>query len=165
MGIIDRCEDMIHGWKEPKPDIDDIIEMITSYETQLEKFALKYERFAVLGVSIKVPEELYQIANHYLDGMRDSQKRLSKALHTNLYRRDYFLAEADTLIAKDKIRVNLCSHDAYGIDTVRNPMWSVYWNIERHDTVVKEFKKLGFKTGDSIGIDIDSEDTPTVYRL
>ena len=165
MNIIDKCEDIIHGCKESKPGIDDVIEMITSYETELEKFALKYERFAILGLSIKVPEELYQIANHYLDEMPDLQAKLSKALHSNLYKRDYFLAEADTLIAKNKIRVNLGSHDAYGIDTVRNPIWSVYWNIERQDNVVNEFQRLGFKTGDSIGIDIDSEETPTVYRL
>jgi hypothetical protein len=165
MNIIDKCEDTILGRKETKPGIDDVFEMITSYETELEKFALKYERFAILGLSIKVPEELYQIANHYLDEMPDLQAKLSKFLHSNLYKRDYFLAEADTLIAKNKIRVNLCSHDAYGIDTVRNPMWTVYWNMERHDRVVKEFKRLGFKTGDSIGIDIDSEETPTVFRL
>jgi len=44
-------------------------------------------------------------------------------------------------------------------------MWSVYWHMQKHDEVVKEFRRLGFKTGDSIGIDIDSEENPTVFRL
>ena len=108
--------------------------------------------------------ELFQIANHYLDDTPDLQSELSKALHDNLYKIDIFLLEADTLISKDKLRINLCSHDAYGIDTVRNPMWSVYWGVEKHDTVVKAFKKLGFKTGDTIGIDIGADDRPTIYR-
>jgi hypothetical protein len=165
LSIIDKCEDMVHGCEGPQPGIEDIIGMIESYEQELEEFALRHERFAVLGLSIRVPEELYQIANHYLEEQSELQKRLSKVLHNDLYKRDYFLSEADTIIAKDKIRVNLGSHDAYGIATVRNPLWSVYWYIEKHDEIVKEFKRLGFKTGDTIGIDIGSEERPTVYRL
>jgi hypothetical protein len=30
--------------------------------------------------------------------------------------------------------------------------------------VVREFKRLGFKTGDTIGIDIGADDHPIVYR-
>lgn len=165
MRVIDKCEDMVHGCEGPKPGIKDVIEMITSYEAELEAFALRQEKFAVLGLSIQVPEELYQIANHYLEETPELQKQLSRVLHNNLYIRDFFLSEADTIIAKDKIRVNLRSHDAYGIATVRNPLWSVYWYIERHDRIVREFKRLGFKTGDTIGIDIDSEEKPTLYRL
>ena len=164
MSIIDQCENMVHGWESPKTTIEDIIEIIDAYEAELEDFALTHERFAVLGLSIHVPEELYQIANHYLDDTPELQKRLSRALHNNLYKRDYFISEADTLIAKDKIRVNLGSHDAYGIDTVRNPLWSVFWYQERHDQVVREFKRLGFKTGDSVAIDIGLEEKPTLYR-
>ena len=119
----------------------------------------------MLGLSIQEPEELYQIANHYLDDFPDLQSRLSKALHDNLYQIDYFLSEADTLLAKDKFRVNLCGHDAYGIETVRNPMWSVYWQMDRHDQMVSEFIRLGFKTGDTVGIEIDSDEKPIVYRL
>ena len=165
MNIIEKCEDMIQGCKGQKPNIEALIEMIDIHEQGLVEFALKYERFAVLGLSIKVPEDLFQMANHYIDEIPESQKQLSKALHQNLYKRDYFLSEADTLIAKDKIRINLGSHDAYGIDTVRNPLWSVYWYIEKHDQIVHEFRRLGFKTGDLLGIDIDSEEIPTVYRL
>jgi len=165
LGIIDKCEDMVHGCEGPQPGIEDIIGMIESYEQELKEFALRHERFAVLGLSIRVPEELYQIANHYLEEQSDLQKRLSKVLHNDLYKRDYFLSEADTIIAKDKIRVNLGSHDAYGIATVRNPLWSAYWHIEKHDKIVREFQRLGFKTGDTIGIDIGSEERPTVYRL
>ena len=165
MSIIDKCENMVHGWETPKTNVEDIIETVTAYEAELEDFALTHERFAVLGLSIQVPEELFQIANHYLDDTPELQKQLSRVLHNNLYKRDYFLYEADTLIAKDKIRVNLGSHDAYGIDTVRNPLWSVYWYLERQDKVVQEFKRLGFKTGDTVAIDIDNEEKPTLYRL
>ena len=165
MSIIDECENLVHGWENPKTEIEDILGIIYNYESELEDFALTHERFAVLGLSIQVPEELFQISNHYLDDTPELQKQLSRVLHNNIYKRDYFLAEADTLIAKDKIRVNLGSHDAYGIDTVRNPLWSVYWYLERHDTVVQEFRRLGFKTGDSVAIDIDLQEKPTLYRL
>ncbi|UCE54076.1 MAG: hypothetical protein JSV31_01135 [Desulfobacterales bacterium] len=163
--IIGKCEDLVLGDEESKPTIADILEIITNYQTKLEDFALKNQRFCILGLSIQEPEELYQIANHYLDDFPDLQQQLSKALHDNLYRIDYFLSEADTLIAKDKFRVNLCGHDAYGIDTVRNPMWSVYWYMDKHDKMVKEFKRLGFRAGDTIGIEIDSDEKPFVYRL
>ncbi|MBW2605158.1 MAG: hypothetical protein JRE28_12745 [Deltaproteobacteria bacterium] len=164
INIISQCEDLVQECKGPKPDINDIIAGIKAYEKELESFALRHQRFAVLGLAIQDPSDLYQIANHYLDDSPELQKALSKALYKNLYKIDIFLAEADTLIAKNKFRINLCSHDAYGIDTVRNPLWSAYWHIGRHDEVVKEFLRLGFKTGDTIGIDIDAEGRPTVYR-
>ncbi len=165
MSIIDKCEDMVHGCEGPPPSMEDILDMIATYEEELEDFALKHQRFAVLGLSIRVPEALSQIANHYLDETPELQKDLSRALHDNMYKRDYFLSEADTLIAKDMLRLNLRSHDAYGIDTVRNPLWNVYWYAERHEQIVRKFNRLGFRTGDTIGIDIDPEDKPTVYRL
>jgi hypothetical protein len=163
--IIGKCEDLVWGNKNSKPTLDDILEIITRYQADLEDFALKHQRFGVLGLSIQEPEELFQIANHYLDDFPDLQSQLSKALHDNVYKIDYFLSEADTLLAKDKFRVNLCGHDAYGIDTVRNPMWSVYWYMDKHAETVKAFKKLGFKTGDTVGIEIDSDEKPIVYRL
>jgi hypothetical protein len=165
MEIIGICEDLVFGDQAAKPTIEDILVIITAYQTELEDFALRHHRFGILGLSIQEPEELYQIANHYLDDFPDLQAILSKALNDNLYKIDYFLSEADTLLAKDKFRVNLCGHDAYGIDTVRNPLWSVYWHMDKHDKRVKEFKRLGFITGDTIGIEIDSDEKPIVYRL
>lgn len=162
--IISQCENFIGQNKVSTLDINDIIFSIKAYEDELESFALRHQRFAVLGFSIQDSSELYQIANHYLEDSPELQKKLSKALHTNLYKIDIFLAEADTLIAKDKFRINLCSHDAYGIDTVRNPLWSAYWHVDRHDEVVKEFSRLGFKTGDTIAIQIDAEDRPIISR-
>jgi hypothetical protein len=164
INIISQCEDLLQECKDGKPDINDIISSIQAYERGLESFALRHQRFAVLGFSIQDTGDLYQIASHYLDDSPELQKELSQVLHNFLYKIDIFLAEADTLIAKDKFRINLCSHDAYGIDSVRNPLWSVYWHIDRHDSVVKEFLRLGFKTGDTIGIDIDAEGHPIVYR-
>lgn len=163
--IIGSCEDLVLGDEKNRPTIDSILEIVTAYQTDLEHFALKHQRFGILGLSIQEPEELYQIANHYLDDFPELQSKLAKALHDNLYKIDYFLSESDTLLAKDKFRVNLCGHDAYGIDTVRNPMWSVYWHMDKHDLMVKEFKRLGFKTGDTVGIEIDSDEKPIVYRL
>ncbi|UCD82130.1 MAG: hypothetical protein JSW26_12100 [Desulfobacterales bacterium] len=165
MKVIGKCEEFVLGNEDPRPSIEDILDIITAYQAELEEFALQHQRFCVLGLSIQEPEELYQIANHYLDDYPEMQAKLSQALHDNLYEIDYFLSETDTLIAKDKIRINLCGHDAYGIDTVRNPMWSVYWPMDKHDNIVKEFKKRGFKTGDIIGIEIDSDEKPIVYRL
>ncbi|GEM_PF-195632 len=163
--VISMCEDMVHGWGDPKPDIEDILGVISSYEAGLEYFALRCQRYGVLGLCIQVPKDLVQIANHYLDDTPELQARLSNALNENQYQIDYFLSEADTLIAQEKIRINLCTHDAYGIDTVRTPLWSVYWRADRHDAVVREFRRLGFKTGDWVGIDIGAEERPIIYRL
>ena len=165
MGIIDQCENIIMGDQNTNPHIKDALEIIAAQEADFENFALRHERFAILGLSIEAPGDLYQIANHYLDEIPDLQTPLRKALYNNLYQRDYFLSEADTLIARDDIHVNLGSHDAYGIATVRNPVWSVYWQQNRDESVVGRFQNLGFKTGDCIGIDIDMDEKPTIYRL
>ena len=165
INVISMCEDMILGCEGPAPSVEDIIRTITDYEQELENFTLRYERFGVLGLSIEVPEDLNQVANHYLDDTPELQKKLSQALHANAYKTDFFLSEADTLIVKQNIMVNMFSHNAYGIDTVRNPLWSVYWFAERDKEVVKKFRALGFRTGDFVGIDIDSEEKPTIYRL
>ncbi len=165
LSVINKCEEFVLGREESKPTLEEILEIVTLYQEELEAFALKHHRFCVLGLSIQEPEELYQIANHYLDDYPEMQAGLSRALHDNLYKIDYFLSETDTLIAKDKFRLNLCGHDAYGIDTVRNPMWSVFWHMDKHEKMVKQFKKLGFKTGDIVGIEIDSDEKPIVFRL
>ena len=165
INLISQCEDMVLGCQGPKPQIEDLIATVKAYESQMERFALRHQRYAVLGLSIQEAEDLYQIASHYLDETPDLQAQLSKALHDNVYHVDIFLAEADTLIAKDKVRINLGSHDAYGIDTVRNPLWSAYWHLDKHDVMVQEFSKLGFITGDTVGIEVDAEEKPTIYRL
>ena len=165
LNVINKCEEFVLGTGNSKPTLEEILEIITLYQAELEAFALKHHRFCVLGLSIQEPEELYQIANHYLDDYPEMQTKLSRALHDNLYKIDYFLSETDTLIAKDKFRLNLCGHDAYGIDTVRNPMWSVYWHMDRHEKMVKHFNKSRFQTGDIVGIEIDSDEKPIVYRL
>ena len=165
LNVIHKCEEFVLGSGDSKPTLEEILEIITFYQAELEAFALKHHRFCVLGLSIQEPEELYQIANHYLDDYPEMQTKLSRALHDNLYKIDYFLSETDTLIAKDKFRLNLCGHDAYGIDTVRNPMWSVYWHMDKHEKMVKQFNKSRFQTGDIVGIEIDSDEKPIVYRL
>ena len=121
--IISRCEDMVLDSDAAAGDMEGVLEVIEEYERAMETFALQHERFAVLGLQVRPPHDLYQIANHYLDDTPELQKRLSRAIDRNMYRIDHFLSEADTLIGKDKIRVKLCTHDAYGIDTVRNPLW------------------------------------------
>lgn len=163
--VIAKCEEIVAANRASENDLAEVLAIIADYENELTDFAMRHQRFCILGLSIQEPEELYQVANHYLDGMPDLQEKLSKALHNNLYQIDIFMTEADTLIAKDKFRVNLCGHDAYGIDTVRNPMWTIYWSADKHEQVVKEFHRIGFKTGDSVGIDIDDDGIPTVIRL
>jgi hypothetical protein len=37
--------------------------------------------------------------------------------------------------------------------------------MDKHDKIVKEFMRLGFKTGDTVGIEINSDEEPIVYRL
>jgi hypothetical protein len=162
--IINICEEMLSGKAGPTPGLQDIVAIIRAHELALEAFALTHHRFAVLDLAEHVPEELYHVANHYLEEMPDMQKQISAVLYENLYRCDMFLAEADTLLSKDRIRINLCSHDAYGIDTVRNPLWSVYWHGGNHLQIVKAFRRMGFKTGDTIAIEIDAEEKPMVFR-
>jgi hypothetical protein len=164
LAMISKCEDLLNQTR-PTTDLSEILSCIECFQNDLRRFAMRYQRFAILGLSIDPPEDLFQIANHYLDEMPQLQEQIAKALHNNQYHIDTFLAEADTLIAKDKFRINLCGHDAYGIDTVRNPIWVVYWSVANHARMIKTFQKIGFKTGDSVGIDIDSDGIPTVYRL
>jgi hypothetical protein len=163
--VISACEDLLLGTGEKPVTLDDIISIINAYEKEMEEFAVTQERFGVIGLSIRDPKELYQVANHYLDEKPELQEKLSAALRQNLYRIDYFLAEADTLLAKDRFRINLCSHDAYGVDTLRNPLWNIYWYMERHEQVVAEFLHRGFRTGDTVGIDVGQDLKPTVYRM
>ncbi len=165
LNVIAKCEEIVLGGVDPKKGLKDAIKVIRSFQEELETFAMRNERFAILGMSIKEPEELYQIANHYLDDFPELQKEIAKELTNNLYQIDFFLSEADTLIAKDRFRVNLCSHDAYGIDTVRNPMWNVFWHADKHEAFTTRFKELGFSTGDTVGIFINKDEIPTVYRL
>ena len=162
--LISRCEDMLLGCEGVRPGIEDLLRTVGDYEADMERFALRHQRFAVLGISIQDAEELFQIARHYLDETPELHAQMSAALNQLLYQIDIFIAEADTMIAKDRLRINLGSHDAYGIDTVRNPVWSVYWHQEKHEAMVREFARLGFKTGDSVGIEIDAEGVPTIFR-
>jgi hypothetical protein len=163
--VISRCEDMVLGDGASMEGLADVLDLISDYEDEMVRFALQYERFGVLGLSIEVPEDLYQVANHYLDDTPELQEQLSAALYQDLYQVDQFLSEADTLIAQDKFRRNLCSHDAYGIDTVRNPLWSVCWRSEHHQQVLDTFRRIGYRTGDYVGIDVDEDEIPTVFRL
>ena len=163
--MISRCEALVLNESEPPSEINSVLDEIHRHEQDMEQFALGNRRFAILGLSIQPPAEIYQIANHYLDDTPGLQQQLSKALYNHHYVVDAFLAEADTLIAKDKFRINLCGHDAYGIDTVRNPIWSVFWSVANHGIVLRQLRQIGFKTGDAVGIDIDNDGKPTLYRL
>lgn len=165
LDVISECENIVHESGKDKPTIENVIKIISDYEAGLGKFALQHERYCVMCLSVKSSEELYQIAHNYLDETPELQKKLSKAINSNSYQIDYFLSEADTLIVKDMINIKICSHDAYGIDCIRNPLWTVYWYVEKHEQTVKNFRNLGFKTGDRVGIYINSKEKPTVYRL
>jgi hypothetical protein len=165
MNVVSKCEELVDECKAGRPGIAAVVDLIIDFEKDMGSFAMRHQRYAVLLISGQDPDDLYQIANHYLDEIPEMQSQLSKALHRNLYNIDIFLSEADTLITKDRFRVQLCSHDAYGINTVRNPLWTVYWNKDRHIDILSEFKRVGFKTGDTIGIDIDQDQNPTVIRI
>jgi hypothetical protein len=165
MEVIGVCEEMLAGKTPPAEALPVALELVHRYEEELIAFALAHQRFAVIDLAEHIPEELYHMANHYLEELPDEQKALSAALYRNLYQCDMFLAESDTMICKDRIRVNLSSHDAYGINTVRNPLWTVFWHGGRHEQVVKEIRQRGFRTGDTIAIEIDAEEKPLVFRL
>lgn len=162
--LIGLCENLVQEAGD-QFDVSAPLQRIEDYEREMEEFALRHERFGVLGLCILVPNELFQIANHYLDDYPEAQQKFSKALFRNQYRIDQFLSEADTLIAREAFRRNLCSHDAYGINTVRNPIWSAYWHTDRHDEVVKQFRQMGYRTGDYVGLEVGEADRPTVFRF
>ncbi len=163
--IIERSEEWLKNGDEGKNTFEDVLRLISDYEAELESFALKFERFGVLGLKIRVPEDLFQKTNHCLDAKPKQQQILSDALYQNQYKIDYFLSEADTVIAKDRLRLNMCTHTAYGVDTVRNPLWFIHWTPDHHDEIVGKFKKLGFKTRDLVGIEINPGEKPLIYRL
>lgn len=165
LNIIGHCEEIVFEDADPQRKLTDILAYIADYEARLETFALRHQRFGVLGLRIRVPEELQQIVNHYLDDIPEVQSRISQALRANQYKIDYFLSEADTLVAKNRLRVNICTHDAYGVETVRNPLWFCYWMAGRHDAMVRRLRKAGFKTGDTIAIEIDAKEKPALRRL
>ncbi|MDL2320809.1 hypothetical protein LJC47_00465 [Desulfosarcina sp. OttesenSCG-928-B08] len=167
--VISLCEVALEQMESGSADIsrivDPILERIREYEASMENFALSHQRYAILRLSVQDPVELFQIASHYLEDFPEQQKQVSRVLHNNLYQIDIFISEADTLIARDQFHLNLCSHDAYGIDTVRNPVWTAYWHADRHEEMVRAFRQAGFKTDDTVGISIDADDKPTVHRL
>jgi hypothetical protein len=165
LDVIGLCEDMVLGGADPVPTMDDVVDFIANFEYQLEQFALSNPQFAILGLSVGVPEDLFQVANHYLNETPKRQELLSETLRQNAYRIDEFIAVSDTLITMDRYRLNLCTHDAYGIDTVRTPLWNAYWSVERHNRVVRDFSALGFTTGETVGIDIGPDEKPLIYRL
>lgn len=165
LDLIELAEEVVHSGRDHQATMNDILDMVKAYEEAMMQFALRHDRFAVLGLCIMVPDELFQLANHYLVEYPELQGNISKTLYTDLYKVDQFLAEADTLIAKDVFRRSLCSHDAYGINTVRNPVWSAYWKLSRHREVTNRFKKLGFQTGDYVGVEVGEEEKPTVFLI
>lgn len=165
LNIIGHCEEIVFDGADPQRKLADILAYIADYEDRLESFALRHQRFGVMGLRIRLSEELQQTVNHYLDDIPDVQARISQALRANQYQIDYFLSEADTLVAKNRLRVNICTHDAYGVETVRNPLWFCYWMAERHDQMVWRLRRAGFKTGDTIAIEIDANEKPALRRL
>lgn len=165
LDLITLCEEIVHSGRDHKVAMKNILDMVSDFEQAMMGFALRHERFAVLGLCIIVPDDLFQVATHYLADYPELQEEFSRALYKDLYKVDQFLAEADTLIAKDAFRRNLCSHDAYGINTVSNPVWSAYWKQSRHREVVGRFQKLGYKTGDYVGIEVDEGDKPIVFLI
>ena len=165
LDIIGKCEEVVIEGRAPEIVMKEIYDFVAAYEAELEEFALRYERFAVLGLTIQPPDDLFQAANHYLDDLPEYQKKLLAVLRNNMYKVDEFIAESDTLMAKNKYRLNFATHDAYGVDTVRTPIWNVYWNVDKHDKRVRDFKRLGFKTGDFACVEIDADEKPVVYRL
>lgn len=165
MQVIHQCEELVLGSSRVPEHINSLLEVIHSYERNLEHFALSNRRFAILGFSIEPSAELYQIANHYLDETPELQQQLTKALYNHQYIQDAFIAEADTLITRDEFHINLCGHDAYGIDTVRYPIWSIFWSEANQDEILKNLRRVGFKSGDTVGIDIGVDEKPTLYRL
>ncbi|MFP4032545.1 MAG: hypothetical protein ACLFRG_10815 [Desulfococcaceae bacterium] len=165
LDVISLCEDVVQGWSDPSPTLEDILGLVNDFKERMETFAMRNERFGVLGLSVETPVELYQIAGNYLQDTPEWQKELSAALQSLHFHIDCFLAETDTLIAKEHIEIAMCTHDAYGIDTLRNPLWSVYWKAERHDRVLRRLREIGFRTGDTVGVEIDAQEKPVLHRL
>ena len=163
--ILAMSSELLREQERVEEKFGKILKVIEEYEQELEQFSLKYQYYAVLGLKIRIPDELFHKASHCLNELPDYQARLTQVLLENQYQIDYFLSEADTILAKDRLHLNLCTHAAYGVDSVRNPLWFIHWTPEHHDAVVNQFRKLGFKTKDMIGIEISPEERPMVYRL
>jgi hypothetical protein len=163
--VIDACEDYLAAARRGEADgPGQVLDVIDRHEKEMETFALTHRRFAVLGWAFHLPE-LFQVTDHLLSEMPEARVAVADALRRSQYSMEYFLAEADTLIAPDRIRFNLCTHNAYGISTVCHPLWTVFWEANGDRSVHDSIRGLGLKTGDPVGIRIDSEGFPTLYRL
>jgi hypothetical protein len=55
--VISKCEDMVLGCEGPQPTVDDIVQIISSFEADMESFALRHEHESlgpsVLRISIR----------------------------------------------------------------------------------------------------------------
>ena len=59
--------------------------MIEEYEKELEQFSLKYKPYAVLGLKIRIPDELFHKVSHCFDELPEYQARLTQVLLENQY--------------------------------------------------------------------------------
>jgi hypothetical protein len=141
-----------------------ILEIIDRFDQQLEMFSLSHPRYAVLGTDIHLLE-LFHFIHHFFEKATHARQQIEGALRKTQYSVESFLAEADTLIAKHKTRFNLCTHNAYGISSVSNPLWTVFWNEDRSESILNDIELLGIQTGDIIEIEIEASGIPVLYRV
>jgi hypothetical protein len=91
INIISRCEEMLERCTQPgMGDVAPIIDAIKAYEADCESFALRHQRYAVLGLSIQDTGDLYQIASHYLDDFPEQQANCPRRCTTTSTRSIFF---------------------------------------------------------------------------
>ena len=66
---------------------------------------------------------------------------------------------------EDALRINMGSHDTRDRHRTRSTGWGFHYNVERHEAMVKAFKRPAFKTGDTMGLGVDGNHIPAICRL
>ncbi len=74
--IISACEVLVHDRPGPVTAIAEVLALLRDFERQMEAFALTHARFGVLGLSIRVPAQLYRSPTS-LDEPRSGKRRFS----------------------------------------------------------------------------------------
>ncbi len=158
------CSDRCSGDNRDDGMVQQILDIIDDFDQRLDRFALSHPRYAVLGTDIHLLD-LFHFTHHFFEKVPHARQQIDGALRKTQYAIESFLAEADTLIAKRKTRFNLCTHNAYGISSVRNPLWTVFWDEDRSESILNDLGALGIQTGEIIEIEINAPGIPVLYRF
>ena len=75
--IMAMSSELLKEQERVEEKFGEILKVIEEYEQELEQFSLKYQYYAVLGLKIRIPNELFHKASHCLDELPEYQAWLT----------------------------------------------------------------------------------------